>query len=133
MNAPTGLTKAQGEVMATSPARRPLHIMPMSGFLVGPNHHMNSTQLIVALMPASMVLVAMTPMRPSMADSELPGLNPNQPKARMNVPSCTIGMLCGAMGLATLPLRYLPSRGPIRNAVIKASEPPCKCTTPEPA
>src|SRR5437016_3901094 len=72
-NAPHGLTKAHGEVMATRPASRPLHIMAGSGFLVGPNHHMYSTQLSVALMPASIVLVAMMPMRPSMADNELPG------------------------------------------------------------
>jgi len=56
--------------------------MPGSGFLVGPNHHIYIVADIVALMPAIMVLTAITPMRPSIADSELPGLNPNQPNAR---------------------------------------------------
>jgi len=39
MAAPPALTKAQGAVMATKPASRPLHIMEGSGFLVL-NHHM---------------------------------------------------------------------------------------------
>src|SRR5437867_13390227 len=80
-NAPSGLTNAHGAVIATRPASSPLHIMAGSGFLVGPNHHMYSVQDSVALIPASMVLVAMMPMRPSMAESELPGLNPNHPNA----------------------------------------------------
>ena len=49
----------------------------------------------MADMPAIMVLTATMPMRPSVPASELPALKPNQPKARMNVPSCTIGMWCG--------------------------------------
>src|SRR5205823_2392042 len=114
MNAPIGLTNAHGAVIATSPASRALHIMPGSGFLVGPNNHMNIVPDSVALMPASMVLVAMMPMRPSIADNELPGLNPNHPNARMNDPSMTIGMSCAAIGLTTLPFLYLPRRGPIR-------------------
>ena len=67
----------------------------------------------VADMPASMVLVATMPMRPSPPASELPALKPNQPKARMNVPSMTIGMWCGLIALILPSLPYLPMRGPI--------------------
>ena len=38
-------------------------------------------------MPAIIVFAATMPMRPSAPASELPALNPNQPKARMKVPS----------------------------------------------
>ena len=54
------------------------------------------------------------PIRPSPPASELPALKPNQPKARMNVPICTIGMWCGRIGLTLPSLPYLPMRGPIR-------------------
>ena len=84
-------------------------------------------------MPAIMVLTATMPMRPSPPASELPALKPNQPKARMNVPSCTIGMSCGRMALTLPSAPYFPMRGPISSAVMKASAPPCKWTTPEPA
>src|SRR5258708_4750377 len=80
-NAPQGVQKPEGAVMATNPASRQLHIMPGSGFLVGPSHHIYITPAIVALIPANMVLTATMPMRLSLAAKELPGLNPNQPKA----------------------------------------------------
>ena len=65
-------------------------------------------------MPAIMVLAAMMPMRPSAPASELPALKPNQPKARMKVPSCTMGMWWARIGF-TLPFSsYFPMRGPMR-------------------
>ena len=78
-----------------------------------------------------MVLAATTPIRPSAA-SELPALNPNQPKARMKVPRITNGMLCARIGCG-LPLTYLPMRGPRIIDVTSASTPPCMWTTEEPA
>ncbi len=39
-----------------------------------------------------MVLTAMRPMRSVVPDRDEPALNPNHPKARMKVPSMTIGM-----------------------------------------
>ena len=42
--------------------------------------------------PASMVLTATMPMRPSVVARDEPALKPNQPKPRMNVPSITMGM-----------------------------------------
>jgi hypothetical protein len=47
---------------------------------------------IVAAIPATIVFTAMIPMRPSAPAIDEPALNPNQQNARMNVPSCTIGM-----------------------------------------
>src|SRR5712675_1396331 len=92
--APPALTNAQGAVIATSPASMPLHIMDGSGFLVL-NHHMYNVAATAPVADASMVLTATTAMRRSVAAKLEPGLNPNQPNARMNVPAMTIGMLCG--------------------------------------
>jgi len=36
------------------------------------------------------------------------GIEPNQPKARINVPTMAIGMLCAGMGLMLPSLLYLP-------------------------
>ena len=46
-----------------------------------------------------MVLMATTAMRRSVPASVEPGLNPNQPKARMKVPRMANGMLWGGIGL----------------------------------
>ena len=97
MHAPPALTNAQGAVIATRPASMPLHIMDGSGFLVR-NHHIHSVAASAPVAEASMVLTATTAMRRSVPASVEPGLKPNQPNARMNVPSIAIGMLCGVMG-----------------------------------
>jgi hypothetical protein len=131
MNAPTGVTNAHGAVIATRPASMLLHIIVGSGLPT--RRHMYSTPDSVADMPAIIVLVATMPIRPSLPASELPALKPNQPNARMNVPSCTIGMWWARIGLTVPSGPYLPIRGPIRYAVISASAPPCRWTTPEPA
>src|SRR5664280_785208 len=92
MEEPPALTNAQGQVIATNPASMPLHIMDGSGFLVR-NHHIQRVEASAPVAEASMVLTATTAMRRSVAARDEPGLNPNQPKARMNVPSIAIGML----------------------------------------
>src|SRR5512138_2472130 len=75
----------------------------------------------------------MTAVCVSVPDSVDPGLNPNQPNARMNVPSTAIGMLCPGIGTALPSGVYLPMRGPITFAPTSAATPPTRCTTELPA
>src|SRR6266853_6628484 len=86
--------------------------------------------------PANMVLTAIDPMRNAPlpeAARVLPGLNPNQPKARMKQPVSTITMSWPGIALG-VPLRlYLPIRGPIIMETASAVSPPTACTTPDPA
>src|ERR1700756_3146295 len=86
--------------------------------------------------PASIVFTATEPMRSAPlpeAASVLPGLNPNQPNARMKQPVRTMTMSCPGTALG-LPSRvYLPRRGPIIIERASAVMPPTACTTPEPA
>ena len=81
---------------------------------------------------ASIVLTTTNEMRRSVPASVEPGLKPNQPKARMNVPSTTIGMLWPGIACG-FPLTYLPMRGPMTMPPARAMMPPMACTTPEPA
>src|SRR6266436_5458154 len=90
--APPALTNAHGQVIATKPASMPLHIMEGSGFLVL-THHIHSVDAKAPVAEASIVFTATTLMRKSVPARVEPGLNPNQPKARMNVPNMAIGML----------------------------------------
>src|SRR5260221_14172151 len=82
MTADTGLTKPLGAVMATSPGSSPLAVMVGSGLPL--LHHMYSIAVTDAAAPATIVFTAMMPMRSAPlpeADSVLPGLKPNPPKA----------------------------------------------------
>src|SRR6266498_2389869 len=89
-------TKAHGAVIATKPAKIPLTDNPGSGFLLGPN---NQAYVIAETPPAApairVLIAAMTarlrkaPVKPR----DEPGLNPNQPKKRMMVPSTPSEML----------------------------------------
>ena len=63
----------------------------------------------------------------------LPGLKPNQPKARMNVPRIARIWLWPGIVLAEPSLLYLPIRGPSTIAPARAHQPPTEWTTPEPA
>ena len=82
-----GATKAQGAVMATSPASMPLHVIEMSGF-----PHFQLVQAMARIAPAhaaSSVLTATMPIRRSVAPNVDPGLKPIQPKVRTSVPMTT--------------------------------------------
>ena len=83
--------------MATRPASMPLHIMEGSGFFVR-NHHIQIVAARAPVAEANIVFTATTAMRRSVPARLEPGLNPNQPKARMNVPNITMGILWGTMG-----------------------------------
>src|SRR5665213_162232 len=124
-------TNAQGAVMATRPASIPLAIMPGSHFLVLTFIYNAAAKAPLAL--ANIVLTAITEIRRSVPARVEPGLNPNQPNARMNVPIIAIGILWPGIVLTVPPGPYLPIRGPITNAPAKAATPPTSCTTEEPA
>ena len=85
--ADVGDTKAHGAVIATNPASIPLQAMVISGL---PNMKYHSS--IAAAEPATaarLVFTATTEMRRSVAPRVEPGLNPIQPKSKMNVPETT--------------------------------------------
>ena len=125
------LTKAHGAVIATRPASNPFAIMLGSGF---PNFTIMKIMAVRAPpAEASMVLVATTAMRRSVPASVEPGLKPNQPKARMNVPAMAIGMWWPGIATGLPSFVNLPSRGPSTIAPARAATPPTMCTTDEPA
>ena len=67
------------------------------------------------------------------APNVLPGLKPNQPKARMNVPRMARIWLWPGMLRIVPSFRYLPIRGPRTTAPASAHQPPIEWTTPDPA
>src|SRR6185503_4720818 len=88
------------------------------------------------VIPASIVFTATELMRrlplPEAPRVE-PGLNPNQPKARIKQPVRTMTMSWPIIAFG-LPWRvYLPRRGPMIIDMASALKPPTACTTPEPA
>ena len=90
----------------------------------------------VPVQPANIVATATVAMRRlplEDAPSVLPGLNPNQPNARMKQPIKTAEMSCPMIGLAEPSRLYLPMRGPTIKHTASAVSPPTECTTPEPA
>ena len=134
MQAPTVLTKPLGAVIATKPASRPLPLMEASTlpFFI----HMKSMAPNVPVQPASMVSTAMVPIRrlpAAEAPSVLPGLNPNQPNARMKQPISTAEMSWPMIGLLDPSRLNFPMRGPMIRHTASAVIPPTACTTPDPA
>src|SRR5436190_1422250 len=125
------VTKAHGAVMATRPASVPFANIEGSGlsYLI----HMYSIAVMLPAAPASIVFVAMTPMRKSEPASVEPALKPNHPKARMNVPISAIGMLWPGIALTLPSALYFPRRGPSSAAATNAITPPVMCTTDDPA
>src|SRR5262249_53435730 len=102
-----------------------------SGFLK--RAHIQHIEVKAPAAEARAVLTAMRAMFGSEADRVLPALKPNQPKARMSVPSMYMGTLCAGSGLGVPSGRNLPIRGPRRVAPASAVKPPTMCTTVEPA
>src|SRR5713101_7476559 len=90
----------------------------------------------VPVHPASIVLTAIEPMRRlpfAEAPRVLPGLNPNQPNARMKHPISTAEISWPMMGLLDPSRLNLPIRGPIIRQSASAVIPPTAWTTPDPA
>src|SRR5262249_33310306 len=110
----------------------PLHIMLGSGLPLRIHHiHRVAAKAPVAL--ASIVFTATTAILRSVPASVEPGLNPNQPKARMKVPTIAIGILWAGIGTGVPSFLYFPRRGPINQAPTSARTPPVMCTTEDPA
>src|ERR1041384_6536779 len=130
ITAPNGLTNAHGAVIATRPASMPLTSMPGSGF--SPRAIRYSMHEKAAATLASMVLTTTNEMRKSVPERVEPGLNPNQPKARMKQPTMAMGKSGAGMGTG-LPLTYLPMRAPTTMPPASSMAPPMARTTPEPA
>ena len=129
--APIGLTNAHGAVIATSPASIPLHNSVVSDFI--PLAQSVSMAKNAPVKLASIVLTTTKLIRRSVPARVDPGLNPNHPKARMKVPSATIGTLWPGIACGLPCASYLPMRGPIIIAPASAIMPPIEWTTPEPA
>src|SRR5262245_41971792 len=75
---------------------------------------------------------ARNPPLPDIASVD-PGLNPNQPNARMKQPHSTQVMSWPGIAFGFPSREYLPIRGPTIKPAASAVMPPTECTTPEPA
>src|SRR5262245_59678903 len=131
ITAPKGFTKAQGAVIATRPASMPLQHIVVSG--LRPLSMSVSMAASDPTQPASMVFTTTKLMRRSVPANVEPGLKPNQPKARVNVPSTTMGTLCPGMASGLPCESYFPMRAPMTMAPASPIMPPIACTTPDPA
>ena len=118
-----GVTKAQGAVMATSPARAPLTLIERSAF---PNMTREvRLDVITPAAAARFVVTAMWAIRPgSEVPIVLPGLKPNHPSQRMKPPSVTSGMLWPGMGVILPAASYFPMRGPRTMMPASPAQPP---------
>ena len=100
--AAAGLTKAQGAVMATRPAKIPFMVIEKSGL---PKRFQ---EMSMAVMPptaaAKLVVKKMWLTKPGSATMPIvePGLKPNQPNHKINTPSAAKVMLWPGMATALL-------------------------------
>src|SRR5512145_722375 len=119
--APSGATKPEAGVIATSPATHPDAAPRTVGFprwIHSPKTH-DRVAAAAAECVATKALVDSSP-----AARALPALNPNQPNQRMAAPSTVIGRLWGAMFSVPNPLRL-----PTTSAAARALTPEVTCTT----
>src|SRR3989338_6356715 len=125
------LTNAQGAVMATSPARQPFKVIPKSVF---PNKtHDATVALNIAAAAAVLVVMQICDIAFGSAAIVEPGLNPNQPSHRTNVPIVARLRLCPGIGFIEPSSLYFPNLGPSIITPANAAQPPIECTTVEPA
>src|SRR2546429_9418896 len=115
------VTNAHGAVMATSPASVPFAIIEGSGLPY--LSHMYSIEVTPPAAPASIVFVAMTPMRRPEPASVEPALNPNHPNARLHVPIHAMGVLWPRIAVLVPPAVDFPRRGASKGAVTHAIMP----------
>src|SRR5688572_29636727 len=126
------LTQAHGAVMATSPARQPLSVMPISGFFK--SSQAVAVEVSVAAAAAAFVFTATKAIsEPSPTAIVLPGLKPNQPSHSTKQPMKAAVMLWPGMACTLPSAEYFPIRGPRMNAPVSAAQPPTEWTTVEPA
>ena len=98
--------------------------------------HMYNIAEMPPAIPASMVFTATEPIRSAPlpdAPSVEPGLNPNQPNARMKQPVSTMTMSWPGIALRFAVAGVLSDPRPDNHAHASAVRPPTECTTPEPA
>src|SRR5262245_50076866 len=125
------VTKAQGAVIATRPARQPLTDIPRSGL---PSHiQFSAVAESKAVNAAVFVVMKMCAIAFGSAAIVEPGLNPNQPSHRTKQPMTPEVMLWPGIGLTLPPGPYLPRRGPSTRMPASAAQPPTLCTTVDPA
>ncbi len=90
MTALSGVTVAQGLVMATSPARAPFKLMPTSGL---PNRIHEVIMARTAPDAAARLVLTNIIAISLLAAVVDPGLNPNQPSHKIKTPSAASGIL----------------------------------------
>src|SRR5512139_172531 len=128
--APSGITKPEAGVMATSPATQPDAAPRTVGFPRW-NHSAKVHERVAAA--AAMWVATNADVDSSPAASALPALKPNQPNQRMAAPRTVIGRLWGAMLSVPKPLRFPTTRAAARALtpeVMRTTVPPAKSRAP---
>ncbi len=116
-----GETFAQPAVIATRPARAPFKLIPASGF---PNFAQETNIAKTAPVAAARFVFTKIMAISLFAAVVEPGLNPNHPNHKINIPRAAIGILCPRIGFIPPFFRYLPRRGPSTIVPARAAQPP---------
>src|SRR3989304_4143513 len=125
------LTKAQGAVIATSPASAPFRVSERSGF---PSVNQAARVALKAAAAAALLVVtAIRAMSAQEAAMVLPGLKPNHPNQSTKQPIVADVILWPGIGLTFPSFVYFPIRGPSMMIPASAAHPPTEWTTGEPA